>query len=108
MQRAPHYPECHNLTGLVYEAQSNYRSAAASYRLARYAITNLPGSDRKSHMTDISINLARSLSRVTHIISFQYLFLICKGVTLIMCIHTHTIVHVILMQVLLHISLNIF
>ncbi|ONI13383.1 hypothetical protein PRUPE_4G218400 [Prunus persica] len=21
MQRAPHYPECHNLTGLVYEAQ---------------------------------------------------------------------------------------
>lgn len=63
MQRAPHYPECHNLTGLVYEAQSNYQSAAASYRLARCAITNLSGSDRKSHMTDISINLARSLSK---------------------------------------------
>ncbi|XP_068305808.1 tetratricopeptide repeat protein SKI3 [Pyrus communis] len=63
MQRAPHYPECHNLNGLVSEAQCNYQSAAVSYRLARCAITNLSGSDRKLHMTDISVNLARSLSK---------------------------------------------
>lgn len=70
MQRAPHYPECHNLNGLVSEAQCNYQSAAVSYRLARCAITNLSGSDRKSHMTDISVNLARSLSKVTYMMSF--------------------------------------
>lgn len=74
MQRAPHYPECHNLNGLVSEAQSNYQSAAVSYRLARCAITNLSGSDTKSHMKDITVNLARALCKVTYM-SFPVLFL---------------------------------
>lgn len=63
MQRAPHYPECHNLNGLVSEAQSNYQSAAVSYRLARCAIINLSSSDTKSHMKDITVNLARALCK---------------------------------------------
>lgn len=74
MQRAPHYPECHNLNGLVSEAQSNYQSAAVSYRLARCAITNLSSSDTKSHMKDITVNLARALCKVTFM-SFSILFL---------------------------------
>nr|XP_011464990.1 PREDICTED: tetratricopeptide repeat protein 37 [Fragaria vesca subsp. vesca] len=63
IQRAPDYPECHNLNGLVSEAQSNYQSAAVSYRLARCAIINSSGSDTKSHMKDITVNLARALCK---------------------------------------------
>ncbi|KAL6176261.1 hypothetical protein ACLB2K_052896 [Fragaria x ananassa] len=63
IQRAPDYPECHNLNGLVSEAQSNYQSAAVSYRLARCAIINLSGSDTKSCMKDITVNLARALCK---------------------------------------------
>ncbi|XP_050376108.1 tetratricopeptide repeat protein SKI3 [Argentina anserina] len=63
IQRAPHYPECHNLNGLVLEAQSNYQSAAVCYRLAQCALTNLSGSDTKTYIKDISVNLARALSK---------------------------------------------
>lgn len=64
MQRAPHYPECHNLNGLSYESRSDHQSAVASYRLARYAVANSTINVSKSYIRDISINLARSLSRV--------------------------------------------
>ena len=64
VQHLPHYPEAHNLKGLVFEARSDYQSAAASYRLARCAVTNFSSSDSKSQLRDVSINLARSLSKV--------------------------------------------
>ncbi|XP_048331542.1 tetratricopeptide repeat protein SKI3 isoform X2 [Ziziphus jujuba] len=63
MQRAPHYPECHNLNGLFCESRFDYQSAIASYRLARFALISFSGNVSKSHVRDISINLARSLSR---------------------------------------------
>ncbi|KAK9269809.1 hypothetical protein L1049_025382 [Liquidambar formosana] len=63
VQRAPYYPESHNLNGLVCEARFDYGSAAAAYRLARCAISTLAGTVPKSCFRDISINLARSLSR---------------------------------------------
>ncbi|KAF3446960.1 hypothetical protein FNV43_RR12140 [Rhamnella rubrinervis] len=63
IQRAPHYPECHNLNGLSCESRFDYRSAVASYRLARYAVSNTSSNVSKSLIRDISINLARSLSR---------------------------------------------
>ncbi|KAK6939145.1 hypothetical protein RJ641_032653 [Dillenia turbinata] len=61
VQRAPHYPETHNLNGLISEAHFNFRSAAAYYRLARHATSTFTGSVPKSNLRDISINLARSL-----------------------------------------------
>jgi superkiller protein 3 len=64
VQHAPQYPESHNLYGLVCEARFDYQSAAAAYRLARYAISSFPGSVPKSHTRDISLNLARSLCKV--------------------------------------------
>lgn len=64
IQRGPHYPESHNLYGLVCEARSDYQAAVVSYRLARYAISSSSGTVPNSHFQDISINLARSLSRV--------------------------------------------
>lgn len=73
MQHAPHYPECHNLNGLSCESQFDYQSAVASYRLARYAVANSSGNVSKSHIRDISINLARSLSMVM----MFYVFSIC-------------------------------
>ncbi|KAH9694130.1 tetratricopeptide repeat protein SKI3 [Citrus sinensis] len=63
IQRGPHYPESHNLYGLVCEARSDYQAAVVSYRLARYAISSSSGTVPNSHFQDISINLARSLSR---------------------------------------------
>ncbi|KAK7308220.1 hypothetical protein VNO77_41821 [Canavalia gladiata] len=63
VQHSPHHPESHNLHGLVCEAQKDYKSAAAYYRLARHAI-NIGSRDiQNSHIRDISINLARSLSK---------------------------------------------
>ncbi|KAF4367677.1 tetratricopeptide repeat protein SKI3 [Cannabis sativa] len=61
VQRAPQYPESHNLKGLVCEARFEYQTAATSYRLARCALTNLSTGFTKSQIRDISINLARSL-----------------------------------------------
>ncbi|XP_057975625.1 tetratricopeptide repeat protein SKI3 isoform X2 [Malania oleifera] len=63
VQQAPHYPESHNLSGLIFESQFDYQSAVASYRLARFAVNAFAGTAPKSHFRDISINLARSLSR---------------------------------------------
>lgn len=66
MQHSPHYPESHNLHGLVCEAQHDYKSAATFYRLARHAINIDSWSIQNSHSRDISINLARSLSKVNY------------------------------------------
>ncbi|KAK4424686.1 Tetratricopeptide repeat protein SKI3 [Sesamum alatum] len=61
LQRVPHYPESHNLNGLVCESRSDYQSAITSYRLARCALISFAGESSESHLKDISINLARSL-----------------------------------------------
>lgn len=64
VQRAPHYPEAHNLHGLVFEARLNYHAAITSYRLARcvlsFSFSNVPA----ANFQDISINLARTLCKV--------------------------------------------
>ncbi|KAL3647168.1 hypothetical protein CASFOL_008136 [Castilleja foliolosa] len=59
--RVPHYPESHNLNGLVCESRSDYQSAITSYRLARCALISFVNESPESYLTDISINLARSL-----------------------------------------------
>ncbi|XP_058073295.1 tetratricopeptide repeat protein SKI3 [Magnolia sinica] len=61
VQRAPHYPESHNLNGLACEARSDYQSAVAAYRKAQYAISAFARTAPKSHSSDVSVNLARSL-----------------------------------------------
>ncbi|KAK8580743.1 hypothetical protein V6N12_070998 [Hibiscus sabdariffa] len=63
VQRAPHYHESHNLNGLVHEARLHFEAAVASYRLARHAINFSLGTVLKSHLKDITTNLARSLSK---------------------------------------------
>lgn len=63
VQHSPHYPESHNLHGLVCEARKDYKSAATFYRLARHAFSIGSESNQNSHIRDISINLARSLSK---------------------------------------------
>ncbi|KAK9103609.1 hypothetical protein Sjap_020863 [Stephania japonica] len=60
VQRAPHYPEPHNLIGLMFEARSDYKSAIAAYKLAQYAISTFSGTAPKSHF-HVSVNLARAL-----------------------------------------------
>lgn len=62
LQRVPHYPESHNLNGLVAESRLDYQTASVFYRLARCAICTL-GKGSKSNLRDISINLARSLCK---------------------------------------------
>ncbi|XP_010537256.1 PREDICTED: tetratricopeptide repeat protein SKI3 isoform X2 [Tarenaya hassleriana] len=62
VQHAP-YSEPLNLHGLVCEARQNYQTAVTSYRLARAALTFYPANSLKSHDGEISINLARSLSK---------------------------------------------
>ncbi|KAL6314178.1 hypothetical protein AAG906_011922 [Vitis piasezkii] len=54
VQHAPHYLESHNLDGLP---------IVASYRLARCAINTFSGSISKSHLRDISFDIARSFSK---------------------------------------------
>ncbi|KAJ4965925.1 hypothetical protein NE237_017774 [Protea cynaroides] len=61
VQRAPHYPESHNLHGLVCEARSDYQFAVAAYRLARLTICTSTSMAPDSLFCDISMNLARSL-----------------------------------------------
>lgn len=63
VERTPHYPESHNLKGLAWEARFDYLSAAASYKLARCGVTDSSASASKSQIRDITINLARSLSK---------------------------------------------
>ncbi|KAG8386967.1 hypothetical protein BUALT_Bualt03G0203700 [Buddleja alternifolia] len=63
LQRVPHYPESHNLNGLACESRSDYQSAITSYRLARCALTSFASEASESYLTDVSINLARSLCK---------------------------------------------
>ncbi|XP_061354463.1 tetratricopeptide repeat protein SKI3 isoform X2 [Gastrolobium bilobum] len=63
VQLSPHYPESHNLHGLVCEVRKDYKSAATFYRLARHAINIGSWNIQNSHIRDVSINLARSLSK---------------------------------------------
>ncbi|KAF7829441.1 tetratricopeptide repeat protein SKI3 isoform X1 [Senna tora] len=63
VQRSPQYPESHNLNGLVFEARKDYLSAAASYRFARHAIDISSQNFPNTQIRDVSINLARSLSK---------------------------------------------
>ncbi|KAK4753087.1 hypothetical protein SAY87_021885 [Trapa incisa] len=63
VQRAPYYPESHNLKGLIFEARHDYQSAAASYRVARHAICRLSGALPQTCLTDVTVNLARSLCK---------------------------------------------
>ncbi|KAJ4836894.1 hypothetical protein Tsubulata_037363 [Turnera subulata] len=63
VHRAPHYPESHNLNGLVCEARSDYQAAITSYQLARSAINISSGDATNSHLQDITVNLARALSK---------------------------------------------
>lgn len=67
VQKAPHYPETHNLHGLVCEARSEYQAAITSFRLARCAINISSGDTSKSRFQEIAVNLARSLSKVIYI-----------------------------------------
>ncbi|XP_022158433.1 tetratricopeptide repeat protein SKI3 isoform X2 [Momordica charantia] len=64
VQLAPCYPESHNLNGLAFEAHLDYQSAVAAYRLARLSISYFSNRVPRSHVRDISINLARSLCMV--------------------------------------------
>ncbi|GAB2271736.1 hypothetical protein Dimus_006566 [Dionaea muscipula] len=61
--RAPSYPEAHHLNGLVCEARSDYLSAAASYRIALYMMRTSACAVHRSHLTDVSVDLARVLSK---------------------------------------------
>lgn len=61
VQRAPYYPESHNFKGLICEARLDYQSAAASYRLARFAINSFSTTVPESSVRDVTINLARAL-----------------------------------------------
>ncbi|KAL8152081.1 hypothetical protein V2J09_021889 [Rumex salicifolius] len=63
VQLAPYYPESHNLNGLVSEAKFDYESATASFRLARFAMKTYDSTLTSSNLTDITINLARVLSK---------------------------------------------
>ncbi|MQM18254.1 hypothetical protein Taro_051242 [Colocasia esculenta] len=61
VQRAPHYPETHNLMGLVCESRLDYHSAIAAYRNAKHVLNIFVKSASKSQVADVSVNLARSL-----------------------------------------------
>ncbi|CAL4923688.1 unnamed protein product [Urochloa decumbens] len=63
--RAPHYPESHNINGLVSEVRSDFQSAIKFYQQARFALGMMYNSksDNKCALADVSMNLARSLYR---------------------------------------------
>ncbi|KAJ1687174.1 hypothetical protein LUZ63_018564 [Rhynchospora breviuscula] len=66
VQRAPNYAESHNIEGLVCEARCDYISAVAAYRRARFTLTMASHFDSdvlRSHLADVSVNLARSLCK---------------------------------------------
>ena len=67
VHRAPHYPESHNINGLVSEVRSDFQSAIRFYQQARSALgmMNNSKSDNKDAFADVSVNLARSLYKVT-------------------------------------------
>lgn len=82
MQHAPHSPESHNLNGLVCESRFDYESAAAAYRRARCAISSCSASISKSCTRDISLNLARSLSKV-NILDLALWFVFSLGMNIL-------------------------
>ncbi|PUZ40261.1 hypothetical protein GQ55_9G410100 [Panicum hallii var. hallii] len=63
VHRAPHYPESHNINGLVSEVRSDFQSAIRFYQQARSALGMMKNSksDNKYVFADVSVNLARSL-----------------------------------------------
>lgn len=63
LQRAPFYPESHNLYGLICEARSEYQNAIASFKLARLAIASSSGKLDQFSLKDVSINLVRVLCK---------------------------------------------
>ncbi|XP_008799156.2 tetratricopeptide repeat protein SKI3 isoform X2 [Phoenix dactylifera] len=68
IQRAPYSPEAHNLNGLLCEARSDYQSAITAYQQARCALHMEHNSvaDLRSHIADVSVNLARALIKAGH------------------------------------------
>ena len=48
VQRAPHYPESHNISGLVSEVRSDFQSAITSYRQAKFALDMMPSCSKDS------------------------------------------------------------
>lgn len=65
VQRAPHYPESHNINGLVSEVRSDFQSAITYYQQAKFALHMIHSSklDNKYPFVDVSVNLARSLCK---------------------------------------------
>ncbi|KAL9264366.1 Tetratricopeptide repeat protein SKI3-like protein [Drosera capensis] len=63
VHRAPFYPEVHYLSGVVCEAQSKHQSSAASYRIALHMMRNSTCSTHRSHLVDVSFDLARVLCK---------------------------------------------
>ncbi|CAM0956281.1 unnamed protein product [Alopecurus aequalis] len=65
VQRAPHYPESHNINGLVSEVRSDFQSAITSYQQAKFALdmVNSTKLDDRYPFVDVSVNLARSLCK---------------------------------------------
>ncbi|KAK8926501.1 hypothetical protein KSP39_PZI018220 [Platanthera zijinensis] len=76
IQRAPYYPESHNLHGLICEACSDYQTAISAYRLARFAlrISTIFPEAIKSSLTDVSVNLARALCQAGHMLEAEQEF----------------------------------
>ncbi|XP_010932168.1 tetratricopeptide repeat protein SKI3 isoform X1 [Elaeis guineensis] len=68
IQRAPYSAEAHNLHGLLCEARSDYQSAITAYQQARCALHMEHNSvaDLKSHIAEVSVNLARALIKAGH------------------------------------------
>jgi superkiller protein 3 len=67
VQRVPNYAESHSIEGLLCEAHSDYNSAIAAYRHAKFALAMASYSDSdvfKSRLAYVSVNLARSLCKV--------------------------------------------
>lgn len=64
VQRAPYFPESHNLKGLACEARLDNQSAIHSYLNALYALDAFCRPAADSQIADVSINLARSLCKV--------------------------------------------
>lgn len=65
VQRAPHYPESHNLNGLISEVRLDFQSAITFYLQARFALGMCNSkSDNRPAFADVSVNLARALCKV--------------------------------------------
>jgi superkiller protein 3 len=66
VQRAPHYPESHNLNGLISEVRLDFQSAITFYLQVRFALGMMYNSksDNRQAFADVSVNLARALCKV--------------------------------------------